>query len=207
MLLGLIGIVPVGAMSLNDPGDVDGDGVITASDARLALRYSAKLIVLTEHERSAADIDKDGNVTASDARTILRISAKLEPIPSAQPQTEHPILARSNRSVRIGDYPPVKMIPLDFTYPITVPVTDGVYRLIFENIHELDENDLYIYIYINDTAYFYRKVDGVVTNSDKYPKWDKVNNTIVLENIVINGKTKIKCSLYWDDEAYHCVIN
>jgi hypothetical protein len=99
ILLVLIGIVPVGAMSLNDPGDVDGNGVITASDARLALRYSAKLITLTQEQQRSADIDKDGHVTASDARTILRISAKLEPIPS----TESPNFNDSDARIEIGE--------------------------------------------------------------------------------------------------------
>lgn len=60
------------------PGDVNGDGKITASDARLALRISAKLDVPTAEEFMAADVNADGKITASDARTILRVSAKLE---------------------------------------------------------------------------------------------------------------------------------
>ena len=59
-------------------GDVNGDGVVKAADARLALRYSAKLEDLSEEQLKAADVDKSGIVNASDARTILRVSAKLE---------------------------------------------------------------------------------------------------------------------------------
>lgn len=58
--------------------DVDGDGKITAFDARLALRFSAKLINFNEEQQTAADVDRDGIVTASDARRILRISVGLE---------------------------------------------------------------------------------------------------------------------------------
>ena len=59
-------------------GDVNGDGSVKAADARLALRYSAKLEDLSEEQLSAADVDNSGIVNASDARTILRVSAKLE---------------------------------------------------------------------------------------------------------------------------------
>ena len=59
-------------------GDVNSDGKITASDARLALRISANLHSPTVEERLAADYNLDGKVTASDARKILRKSANLE---------------------------------------------------------------------------------------------------------------------------------
>ena len=59
-------------------GDVNGDGKVTADDARKALRASARLENLNEKEKSAADINGDGKVTADDARTILRKSARLE---------------------------------------------------------------------------------------------------------------------------------
>ncbi|MDR1629360.1 MAG: leucine-rich repeat protein [Oscillospiraceae bacterium] len=62
-------------------GDLDGDGKITAADARTALRASAKLVTLTSAQTTAADVDKDGKITASDARTILRVSAKLQTFP------------------------------------------------------------------------------------------------------------------------------
>lgn len=60
------------------PGDINNDGIVTASDARQALRTAAKLQTLTEKETEIADMDSDGRITASDARKILRISAKLE---------------------------------------------------------------------------------------------------------------------------------
>ena len=59
-------------------GDVNGDGKVTADDARKALRASAKLENLTNKETLAADINGDGKVTADDARKALRASAKLE---------------------------------------------------------------------------------------------------------------------------------
>ena len=62
------------------PGDVDGDDMVTAADARLALRRSVNLESFSQGSREyvACDADKDKNVTAADARLILRASVKLE---------------------------------------------------------------------------------------------------------------------------------
>ena len=54
-------------------GDVSNDGKITAMDARLILRYSAKLDT-TELDPLSADADGNGKITASDARTVLRVA-------------------------------------------------------------------------------------------------------------------------------------
>ena len=62
-------------------GDVDGDGTISAADARKALRASVKLDELTEEEFLAANVESDAFITAADARTILRASVKLETLP------------------------------------------------------------------------------------------------------------------------------
>lgn len=59
-------------------GDVDGDGKITAADARQILRRAAKLIKFTMEQDALADVDNDGKVTAMDARIVLRVSAGLE---------------------------------------------------------------------------------------------------------------------------------
>ncbi len=59
-------------------GDIDCNGKITAADARLALRISAKLETGTETQLLAADTDKNGRITASDARKILRVAANLD---------------------------------------------------------------------------------------------------------------------------------
>ncbi|MBQ6421201.1 MAG: dockerin type I repeat-containing protein [Clostridia bacterium] len=79
LALVLIGTCLVHA-SANMIGDVDGDGNVSASDARLALRYSVGLGSFTAEQREAADTNKDGFVAAEDARTILRMSVGLEPV-------------------------------------------------------------------------------------------------------------------------------
>ena len=61
-----------------DTGDINNDGKITAMDARLALRISAKLDESSEIQMKIADFNGDGKVTAMDARLILRKAAKLD---------------------------------------------------------------------------------------------------------------------------------
>ena len=62
------------------PGDVDGDGELSAADARLTLRASVRLenYAVGTPEFSAADVNHDNVIGADDARSILRASVKLE---------------------------------------------------------------------------------------------------------------------------------
>lgn len=55
---------------------VDGNGVIRAADAHLALRFSAKIQKYTQAQLERSDVNCDGRVTASDARVILRCSGR-----------------------------------------------------------------------------------------------------------------------------------
>ena len=59
-------------------GDVNGDGDILASDARLALRAAVNLETYDGVYSTAANIDGDGNIGVSDARLILRASVHLD---------------------------------------------------------------------------------------------------------------------------------
>ncbi len=58
------------------PMDANCDGVITANDARKALRFSSRLEKADDILIRASDSDDDGKVTAFDARTILITSSK-----------------------------------------------------------------------------------------------------------------------------------
>ena len=62
------------------PGDVSGDGEVTAEDARLALRAAVGLETYAAGSTQflAADATKDGAITAEDARLILRAAVGLE---------------------------------------------------------------------------------------------------------------------------------
>ncbi len=68
-LLRAVGINPV------IKGDIDGDGKLTASDARSVLRASVEL---EKVDIEKADMNGDGKITAADAREILRKSVEGE---------------------------------------------------------------------------------------------------------------------------------
>ena len=57
------------------PGDVDGDGTITSTDARLVLQYYAGKVNETALNIAVADVDSDGAITSTDARLILQMYA------------------------------------------------------------------------------------------------------------------------------------
>ena len=58
-------------------GDVDCNGKVKASDARMILRHSAKLENLSDSVIPVADADGNGKVSATDARLVLRFASKL----------------------------------------------------------------------------------------------------------------------------------
>ena len=59
-------------------GDINQDGKISASDARMLLRCAANLEKVTEYIFTYGDFNRDGKITANDARTALRVAAHLD---------------------------------------------------------------------------------------------------------------------------------
>lgn len=59
-------------------GDLDGDGKVTAKDARLALRIAAGLAKATSYQLRVGDLNGNGKIDSTDARMILRKAAKLK---------------------------------------------------------------------------------------------------------------------------------
>ena len=61
-------------------GDVDGDGIVSAADARLALRAAVGLEDYKPgtYEYLVSDVDFSDDITAADARLILRAAVELE---------------------------------------------------------------------------------------------------------------------------------
>ena len=59
-------------------GDIDNNGVISAADARLALRFSEGLETFTAIEKVVADVNMDGVVTSGDAQSINRMAVGLD---------------------------------------------------------------------------------------------------------------------------------
>lgn len=62
-------------------GDVDNNGKIEASDARVILRVSVNLDEIDTSAFMKADVDGDGKITAQDARLALRLSVGLDKLP------------------------------------------------------------------------------------------------------------------------------
>ncbi len=71
-------------------GDIDGNGKITAGDARLVLRAAAQLEKLSDEQLALAEVTGDGKITAADARVILRAAAQLESFTEAPETTTEP---------------------------------------------------------------------------------------------------------------------
>ena len=59
-------------------GDIDGDGIITSSDAKKVLIFSLGIETSTRSDIDKADVDRDGYITLNDARAILRIAAGID---------------------------------------------------------------------------------------------------------------------------------
>ena len=102
LALALLCVFPAGQATAAAKGDVDGDGRVTASDARLALRASVGLesYAVGSVKYTAADYNSDGKITAEDARAILRISVGL---PADGGANQYDIL-RSGRFYMTGAY-------------------------------------------------------------------------------------------------------
>lgn len=77
-------------------GDINGDGSVTAADARLTLRKSVSLETLGDWQIASADIDATGTITAADARMILRASVKLENLDNPNGRLQQKVLQVSD---------------------------------------------------------------------------------------------------------------
>lgn len=72
----LMGLGPAFNPLAGTIGDVNGDGVVTRSDAEIILRHTVSSIILGELERGAADVNGDGVIDAIDAILILKSAAQ-----------------------------------------------------------------------------------------------------------------------------------
>ena len=135
-------------------GDVDGSGKVTASDARIILRVSAKMDTISEDKAVFADANRDGKVTAADARAVLRMAAKLEDvveIPSSESTTRPPeTTTRPPETTTRAPEPPSSLTAIE--------VHDIASRYTVEVQAQNDE-------YISTGSGFFTTTDGkVVTN-------------------------------------------
>lgn len=69
---------PIDLVCVIIKGDANGDGIITAADARIVLQVSAKIKTVSSPFILANDFDSNGKLSAGEARKVLRVSSKLE---------------------------------------------------------------------------------------------------------------------------------
>lgn len=67
---GKAGVIAVSVLAM--AGDINGDGVVNTTDARLALQAAVEKIELSESQRQIADVSGDGTVDTTDARLLLQ---------------------------------------------------------------------------------------------------------------------------------------
>lgn len=115
LLITIISLFPIAfAGDMPVYGDVDGDGLITAADARIVLRVSANLICQPEGDAFiAADVDFNGKITSVDARLILRIAAKLD---DSIPNTGNSGLDALMPDFPLPEVPQYEIIPDTFVF-------------------------------------------------------------------------------------------
>ena len=66
-------------------GDIDGNGTVNTTDARLALQYAVEKITLNEAQLVVGDVDGDGVVNTTDARLILQYAVeKIDKFPAEE---------------------------------------------------------------------------------------------------------------------------
>ena len=130
-------------------GDADGDGAVTAGDARLVLRAS---VGLEPADPAVMDADADGEVSAADARLVLRYSVGLEaalPVNSGTAEPEPPTaektlvvyFSRTGHTRPLAEYA-AEILSADL-YEITalVPYTDEDIRYYTDCRADREQND------------------------------------------------------------------
>jgi|GEM_PF-954489 len=138
-------------------GDVDGDGYLSAEDARRTLRAAVGLEALTEVQEYAADTNRDGRIAADDSRLTLRAVVGLEYIDNIAPHI--PILAPS-------DDPSAPWVTIETDWVMNYDQTIAV-KVYFENAIGLNSWDLLL-TYDADIFDFDEKALGADAKQVKY---------------------------------------
>ena len=75
-------------------GDADGDGCVSAADARLVLRHAVGLEdIVNAADLIISDLNFDGEINAADARLVLRTAVDLEPLFTKVPSDRQIVIA------------------------------------------------------------------------------------------------------------------
>lgn len=79
-------------------GDIDGDGTVSVSDARTALRHAVQLEIIKDTVGLIyGDVDFDGGIDVADARLILRMAVMLDPTFSEVPEGKEIKIVKTER--------------------------------------------------------------------------------------------------------------
>lgn len=79
-------------------GDIDGDGTVSVSDARTALRHAVQLEIIKDTVGLIyGDVDFDGDIDVADARLILRMAVMLDPTFSEVPEGKEIKIVKTER--------------------------------------------------------------------------------------------------------------
>ncbi len=109
-------------------GDIDGDDGISAADARLALRASVGLEILTEEQIKSADVDGTPGITAADARLILRVSVGLEVLQDTSCEHKYGVFAIEKEATCLTTGLAImKCSNCGDTYNETIPISDHMW--------------------------------------------------------------------------------
>ncbi|MCR5042272.1 MAG: dockerin type I repeat-containing protein [Clostridia bacterium] len=114
-------------------GDVDGDGSVTAQDARYTLRFAISLDVCTASQKNAADADGDGEITAQDARTILRKAIGLPEASAVE------YLSAQDTDFRAFESMLCKLKSLPESYDCRYSSEEDVFYMLFDYSGEITE--------------------------------------------------------------------
>lgn len=156
-------------------GDVNSDGRVTASDARLILRHAASVEFLTD--ASAADLNSDGRITAADARKALRIASLLE-----KPENKENISVSAGTAEKPLTAKEVYEKASDFTAEIITYKENGA-GLSVGTCFFIDENKVVTNYHVINSAHFAKiKIhNGGICDVTRVLGFDKSRDIAILE--------------------------
>ena len=150
-------------------GDLNGDGKVNSSDARIALRAAAKLDELSVSQKKIGDMNGDGKMNSTDARIILRMAAKLEQLrPFDTPQEDK--TWSSDETAPVPNYSPAVFKGSAATLDLGFMDLGDSFELVMSKVEEPEydeEMDAYYNIY-NVALGDRHQLDGVATLRVKY---------------------------------------
>ena len=147
-------------------GDVDGDGKVSISDARIALRHAIDIQPIKNGTTLIyTDMDFDGDVTVSDARLILRSAIGLEELFSYVPEGKQITIVEVADPNTGSDDIPVLPEPDEVDEDDT-GTTSGmidasetiaeIIQSVYDIVYELEDAELYSVGVIDDLIEFFQ---------------------------------------------------